>query len=158
MGYSAAAKVSISPSTSNGHNGPHSSGHYRYEKITDEMVAPYIKLVNATVGRLARVLPSHINLDDLRAAGLSGLLEGLVKYDCSHPNANLNGYLSSKIRGAILDYVRQIDSRIRTARRDEKKMDEAVHALEVTLGRIPETDEVVRFIGVEKFLRIRELV
>src|SRR5262245_35135616 len=45
------------------------------------LVEQYLPLVRTIVGRLAMSLPDHVDQDDLRSAGLVGLLQALRNYD-----------------------------------------------------------------------------
>jgi RNA polymerase sigma factor FliA len=92
-------------------------------------------------------LPVHVELDDLIHAGVVGLIGAVEKYDASK-NVSLQAYAKHRIKGAILDSLRQLDWASRDLRRRQKKADEASHELAASLGRAPTESELARRMGV----------
>ena len=85
----------------------------RYHKRADintenELVEQYLPLVSAIMGRLAMTLPDHVDHDDLRSAGLIGLLQALRNYDPTC-GSSFETYARVRIRGAMLDELRRMD-------------------------------------------------
>src|SRR5580765_746160 len=78
----------------------------RYHRHADThtenaLVEQYLPLVRTIVGRLAMTLPDHVDQDDLRSAGLVGLLQSLRNYDPAC-GTSFEGYARVRIRGAML--------------------------------------------------------
>src|ERR1700675_528452 len=73
-------------------------------------------------------LPSHVAFDDLVHAGILGLIDAVDKFDESR-KVQLKSYAQFRIRGAILDSLRQMDWGPRALRRQARKIEEAQRAL-----------------------------
>jgi RNA polymerase sigma factor for flagellar operon FliA len=91
--------------------------------------------------RLARRLPSHINVEDLMGAGYVGLADALRKYDRSGPD-RFEAYADCRIRGAMLDELRSYDPLSRDLRDLNNRIVASVRKLTSCLGRPPEEAEI----------------
>lgn len=107
----------------------------------DSFVRQYAPLVKRIAYHLMTRLPASVDVDDLIQAGLLGLLDAVDRYDESH-GANFETYASQRIRGAMLDELREADWASRNVRRAGKQIEEAMHALEQRLGRPPSEQEI----------------
>jgi len=109
-------------------------------------------IVRAVSTRLAAELPSSVDVEDLVSAGTFGLMDALDRYDPSL-GARFETYCVLRIRGAILDELRQLNwmPRMQTAR--VAKVGAAREALKGELGRQPTAHEVARRTG----LKVREV-
>jgi len=74
----------------------------------EALVEAYLPLVKVTVGRMALTIPSYICRDDLYSAGSIGLLKAVRRYDPGR-EAKFTTYAITRIRGAVLDEMRQRD-------------------------------------------------
>jgi RNA polymerase sigma factor FliA len=101
----------------------------------------YLGLVRSHAYRLARRLPSHINVEDLMGAGCIGLADALVKYDRTGPD-RFEVYADFRIRGAMLDELRSYDPLSRDLRDLNNRIVTAVRKLTCELGRPPEEAEI----------------
>jgi RNA polymerase sigma factor FliA len=97
--------------------------------------------------RLARRLPSHINVEDLMGAGCIGLADALVKYDRTGPD-RFEAYADFRIRGAMLDELRSYDPLSRDLRDLNNRIVTAVRRLTCELGRPPEEAEIAEMLGL----------
>ena len=116
-------------------------------EMRDRLVVENLSLVRAIAIRVHESLPVHVELDDLIHAGVLGLIGAAEKYDDSK-NVSLQAYAKHRIKGAILDSLRQLDWASRDLRKRQKKMDEATQELAVRLGRAPTESELARRMGV----------
>lgn len=107
----------------------------------EQYVAQYAPLVRRIAHHLAAKLPSSVQVDDLIQAGLIGLLDALGHYDATQ-GAMFETYATQRIRGAMLDELRGADWAPRSARRDLRAIEAAMHALEQRLGRAPGEQEL----------------
>jgi RNA polymerase sigma factor FliA len=98
--------------------------------------------------RIHERLPSHVSLDDLIQAGVLGLIEAMQKYDPAK-NVQLKSYAKFRIRGAILDSLRDLDWSPRSLRREARRIEAAQTHLRETLGRVPGEQEVAAELGLE---------
>lgn len=107
------------------------------------LVEKYLPLVRSVLGRLLLTLPDQVDHDDLRSAGLVGLLQALRNFDPRCGTA-FEAYARLRIRGAMLDEVRRMDWVPRTVHEKSRRIQAAMVRLEQRLGRAPNDEEVAR--------------
>jgi RNA polymerase sigma factor for flagellar operon FliA len=110
-------------------------------------VIQHLPLVKAIAIRVHGNLPVHVDVDDLIHAGVLGLFDAVEKFDASK-NVAFQGYAKHRIKGAILDSLRQLDWASRDMRKRQKQMDAAARDLATKLGRTPAESEVAEQMGV----------
>ena len=113
----------------------------------DLLVEKYAHLVKYVVGRLGVSVPGVFDREDAMQAGTMGLLRAIDGYR-SDSAASFESYAIVRIRGAILDAVRSLDSVGRAGREAGRAIAKAIHDLETELGRSPEETEVAARLGV----------
>src|SRR5271168_102126 len=86
-------------------------------------------------------LPSHVPFEDLVHAGILGLIDAVDKFK-PDKNVQLKSYARFRIRGAILDSLRQMDWSPRNLRRQARRIEEAHRELAAELGRAPSEPEL----------------
>ena len=118
------------------------------QEVRDQVVLDHLPLVKAIAIRVHENLPVHVDLDDLIHAGVLGLFDAVKKYD-SAKNVAFHAYAKHRIKGAILDSLRQLDWASRDLRRRQKQMDAVTHELSIKLGRKPSESEVAEEMGIE---------
>jgi RNA polymerase sigma factor FliA len=128
-------------------------------KTEPELIELYLPLVKKVVTALARHLPPQVDIDDLHSVGTIGLIAAVRRYD-SNQEKTFEAYAVMRIRGAILDELRRLDSLPRTARAKARSFQEASSKLEQSLGREPSDDEVSIALGMKvgEFRRMRNMV
>ena len=92
-------------------------------------------------------LPQHVDVEDLVNAGVIGLIDAMNKYDDTK-NVQFKSYAQFRIRGAILDSLRELDWSPRELRKKARHIEEANRKLSSLLGRIATEQEVAQEIGV----------
>lgn len=107
----------------------------------------YLPLVRRIAMRLARRLPLHIAVADLVAWGWTGLLEAHGRRS-GMPPEEFEAYASLRVQGAMLDYLRSLDSTARKLRGASRRVARAIHELTQELGRHPEEEEIAGALGV----------
>jgi RNA polymerase sigma factor FliA len=98
--------------------------------------------------RIHERLPRHVPLEDLVHAGVIGLIDALNKFDRSK-HVQFGSYAKFRIRGAILDSLREMDWGPRELRRKARKVEEAERKLSLELGRAPTEVEVADELGLQ---------
>src|SRR5271165_1559950 len=93
-------------------------------------------------------LPRHVPLEDLVHAGVVGLIDALNKFDQSK-HVQFSSYAKFRIRGAILDSLRELDWSPRELRRKGRMVEEAYSRLSLTLGRAPAENELAQDLGLD---------
>ncbi|GAB6192656.1 FliA/WhiG family RNA polymerase sigma factor [Desulfocastanea catecholica] len=106
-----------------------------------KIIRDHLYLVDILVGRMVTQVPSFMNKDDMKSAGMLGLLDAANKYDASK-NILFKTFAEYRIRGAILDEMRKLDWFSRSLRDKQNRIGRTIMALELKLGRDPEEHEV----------------
>jgi len=117
-------------------------------QVRDRIVLEHLSLVKVIAIRVHENLPVHVDLDDLVHAGVLGLFDAVEKYDATK-NVAFQSYAKHRIKGAILDSLRQLDWASRDMRRRQKQMEAATRSLSLELGRTPTESEVAEHLGIE---------
>jgi RNA polymerase sigma factor for flagellar operon FliA len=113
----------------------------------DETIRSLLYLVQHIAGRLVAKLPAHIAKEDLISAGVVGLIDAVDRYDATK-GCSLKTYSSLRIRGAMVDELRNQDWVPRTVHRDEKIYDAAAEKLSQKFGREATTEEIRLELGM----------
>ena len=117
------------------------------QEARDRVVLDHLPLVKAIAIRVHENLPVHVDLDDLIHAGVLGLFDAVTKYDADK-NVAFHSYAKHRIKGAILDSLRQLDWASRDLRKRQKQVDSVTHALGAKLGRTPLDGEIAEEMGL----------
>lgn len=110
-------------------------------------VTAYAQLVKRIAYQLAARLPTSVQVDDLIQAGMIGLLDAMNNYDETQ-GAQFETYATQRVRGAMLDELREIDWAPRSVRKNARDIEQAVHALEQVLGKAPSEQQIADKLGV----------
>lgn len=113
----------------------------------DGLVLEHLRLVKAIAVNMHEKLPVHVDLDDLVQAGIIGLFDAANKFDTGRQDT-FSVYAKHRIRGAILDSLRQLDWASRDTRRKHRQVEAAKHDLAATLFRAPTEAEVAEKLGM----------
>ncbi len=108
-----------------------------------QLIRDNIYLVDILVGRMVTQVPSFMNKDDMKSAGMVGLLDASNKFDPSK-NILFKTFAEYRIRGAILDEMRKLDWFSRSLRDKQSRIAKTIAKLELELGRDPEEQEVAK--------------
>src|SRR5690349_866864 len=114
----------------------------------DRIVLEHLPLVKAIAVRVHENLPVHVDLDDLVHAGILGLFDAANKYN-PEKQVVFSSYAKHRIKGAILDSLRQLDWASRDMRRRHKQVEAATRDLSATLQRTPTEAEVAAKLGMD---------
>jgi RNA polymerase sigma factor for flagellar operon FliA len=108
---------------------------------TDAAVVQYAPLVKRIAYHLMAKLPASVQVDDVIQTGMIGLLDAINRYESSQ-GAQFETYAAQRIRGAMLDGLREADWLPRGLRRDLRRIEAAVSTLEQRNGRHPTEHEL----------------
>ncbi len=105
------------------------------------LIKEHLSLVDIITGRMVTQVPSFMNWDDIRSAGMMGLLDAANKF---RPEKKIlfKTFAEYRIRGAILDEMRKLDWFSRSLREKQTSVNRCMTELERELGRYPEEQEV----------------
>jgi RNA polymerase sigma factor FliA len=76
------------------------------QRKRDELILAHLPLVRHTVGRLIAHLPNGLDLDNLEAAGVLGLVEAANHFDPER-GVRFEVFAAWRIRGAVFDELRR---------------------------------------------------
>ncbi|MFO1318898.1 MAG: RNA polymerase sigma factor FliA [Burkholderiales bacterium] len=113
----------------------------------DAIVNELAPLVKRIAYHFMAKLPASVEVDDLIQAGLIGLLDAAKNFDDTQ-GAQFETYAIQRIRGSILDELRQADWLPRNVRKNLRKIESAVSHLEQSLGRPPREKELAEHMAV----------
>lgn len=113
----------------------------------DRILLEQLPQVRYLARRIHERLPRHVPLEDLVHAGVIGLIDALNKFDSSK-HVQFGSYAKFRIRGAILDSLRELDWGPRELRRKARKVEEAHRKLSLELSRAPTENEVAAELGM----------
>ena len=107
----------------------------------EQLILEHLAQVRLIARRIHERLPESISLDDLISTGVVGLIAAVDNFDPSH-GVQLKTYAEHKIRGAILDSLRELDWAPKNKRRRAKQIEAVISMLEQRLGRAPAEEEI----------------
>lgn len=110
---------------------------------TSQIIRDHLYLVDILVGRMVTQVPSFMNRDDMKSAGMLGLFDAANKFDPSK-KILFKTFAEYRIRGAILDEMRKLDWFSRSLRDKHNRVGKTIVDLELKLGRDPEDHEVAK--------------
>lgn len=122
--------------------------HSAAPQVQEELLKEYAPLVKHVAGRIAMFLPPHIQLEDLLSDGVIGLLDAFEKFD-SERKVQFKTYATLRIRGAILDGLRNLDWVPRSVRRQGRAVEQRTVELTQTLGRTPSREELADSLNIK---------
>jgi len=113
----------------------------------EQIIKDYVPLVKFVAHRIASRLPSHVELDDLINSGILGLMDAIEKFEPAR-NIKFKTYAELRVKGAILDGLRDLDWVPRSLRRKKKDIEGAYHSLEQQFGRAATDEQVAVHLGI----------
>jgi RNA polymerase sigma factor for flagellar operon FliA len=113
----------------------------------DRLIEAYLPLVQHAAGRLKDKLPSSIDILDLVSAGRIGLIKAVENFQAAY-GVKFETYCNQRVRGAILDDLREGDWVPRLIRARANCLRRTRSALAFELGREPSEGEIASRMGV----------
>jgi RNA polymerase sigma factor FliA len=107
----------------------------------ERLILEHMPQVRLIARRIYERLPDSVCFEDLLSAGVIGLIQAIDNYDVRQ-NVRLKTYAEFRIRGAILDSLRETDWAPRLKRRQAREFETAIARAEQRLGRAPEEAEI----------------
>lgn len=111
------------------------------------LVERFAPLVKRIAHYLVARLPANVQVDDLIQNGMIGLIEATARYEAGL-GAQFETYATQRIRGAMLDGLREADWLPRSLRRELRRIDALIHKLEQDFGRPPSETELADGMGM----------
>lgn len=107
----------------------------------EQCLREHSHLVKRIAHQMMTKLPHSVQIDDIIQAGMMGLLDAASRYDEFH-GAQFETYATQRIRGAMLDELREADWLPRSLRRDMRRIEQSISRLQQKLGRAPNETEI----------------
>ncbi|MCT4595608.1 MAG: FliA/WhiG family RNA polymerase sigma factor [Anaeromicrobium sp.] len=125
-----------------------------YEKTKDKhmkekLILKYVSIVRNVAGRLFSSYGNNVEYEDLISYGIFGLIDAIDKFDYNK-NVKFETYAQIRIRGAIIDQLRNLDWVPRSIRQKHKNIEKAYSELENRLGRYATDREIAEYMGLSK--------
>ena len=114
----------------------------------EKLLLEHLPQVKYNARRIHDRLPAQVPLDDLIHAGVVGLIDAVEKFDPGK-NVQLRSYAKFRIRGAILDSLREMDWSPRHLRRQARRIEDAHRELKLRLGRVGTEPELAKELGMK---------
>ncbi|MGY1719375.1 MULTISPECIES: RNA polymerase sigma factor WhiG [unclassified Blastococcus] len=109
--------------------------------LRDRLILHYAPLVKYVAGRVGSGLPAHVEQADLISYGTFGLIDAITRYEPTR-EVKFESYAMARIRGAIIDELRNTDWIPRSVRVKARAFERTVAELESKLHRTPSDEEV----------------
>ncbi|MBS1185354.1 MAG: polymerase sigma-70 factor [Proteobacteria bacterium] len=113
----------------------------------DEQITKYAPLVKRIAYHMMARLPASVEVDDLIQVGLIGLMDAVGRFDGTQ-GAQFESYATQRIRGAMLDELREADWLPRHVRQKSRQIESAIHKLEQRNGKAPSEQEISAELGM----------
>jgi len=114
----------------------------------DSLAIDYMPAVKAMAARLKERLPSSVDFNDLVSIGFEELVKLAKRYDSSI-NDNFWGYAQKRIYGAMLDFLRSLDTVSRGDRKLIKEIDNVIERIVNHHGYEPSDEEIASILNVD---------
>ena len=111
------------------------------------LLKQYSSLVRRLAHQMIAKLPANVELDDLIQVGMIGLSDALSRFDAAQ-GVQFETFATQRIRGAMLDELRDSDWMSRGSRKSQKDIEQALRRLEHQLGRSPLESEIAKELGL----------
>jgi len=115
--------------------------------IRERLIVEYAHLIKYVAGRLSIYFGSNVEYDDLMGFGVFGLIDAIEKFDLSK-GVKFETYASLRIRGSIIDSIREMDWVPRSLRQKNKELERVYAELENHLGHSASDKEVADKLGI----------
>lgn len=113
----------------------------------DALLKQYTPLVRRMAHYMIARLPANVEVDDLIQTGMIGLADAITRYESGH-GAQFETFATQRIRGSMIDELRDTDWLSRTSRKEQKDIERAINKLEQRFGRSPHEQEISDELGV----------
>lgn len=114
----------------------------------NEMILKYLPLVHQVVNRVAKRLPAHISREDLISTGTMGLINAIERFE-PEKGVKFETYATWRIRGAVLDGLREMDWAPRHVREWAKEIERCYAEIESVKLDSATDQEVAARIGID---------
>lgn len=123
------------------------AGDEGFTSEREALVLEHLPQVCLIARRIHDRLPDYVSLDDLISTGVIGLMAAIDHFDPTL-GVQLNTYAERRIRGAIIDSLREADWAPRETRKRSKLIEAAMHRAKQRFGREPAEEEIAAELSI----------
>ncbi|MCL1817061.1 MAG: FliA/WhiG family RNA polymerase sigma factor [Clostridiales bacterium] len=120
---------------------------HRDLQAKDQLLLHYVYLVKQIVRRMMPRYNNYNEYDDLVNCGIIGLIDATEKFDLRH-GVKFETYAVSRIRGEILDYMREQDWAPSSLRKKINAITSVYESFESAHGEPPSDEDVASLMGI----------
>ena len=113
----------------------------------EAILKEHAPLVRRIAHHMIAKLPPSVDIEDLVQAGMIGLLDAINRYE-EEQGAQFSTYAAQRIRGAMLDELRESDWLPRGQRKNMRRVEDAINTLQQRLARPPKETELAAHLGI----------
>lgn len=123
--------------------------------IKEKLILEYSHIIKYVAGRLSIYFGSNVEYDDLVGYGVFGLIDAIEKFDITK-GVKFETYASLRIRGAIIDSIRELDWVPRSLRQKNKELERVYAEVENDLGHSATDQEIADklHISIDEFYKL----
>ena len=127
--------------------------------LREDLLLNYLPLVKRIANHFLGSLPRSVRLQDLISSGVLGLLSSVDNFN-PDMGTKFETYASTRIRGAMVDGLRELDWVPRSVRQKARKVERTFEDLTYRLGRVPNEDEAAHEmnLSLEDYYKLLEEV
>jgi RNA polymerase sigma factor for flagellar operon FliA len=114
----------------------------------DAVIFEHLPQIKCVAVKICSKLPASVDANDLIGDGVLGLLDAVEKFDPAR-GVSFKTYAQYRIRGAILDSLRNQDWTSRSMRRKSRRLESTRQSTERLLGRAPTQEELARAMNLQ---------
>lgn len=124
--------------------------------VRDLLIEHYIPLVRQLAERMATKMPPSVDVEDLKQAGMLGLIDAIDKFDHTR-GIKFETYAAQRLRGAMVDDLRRYDWVPRLIRNKSHQLDRSRDELETRLKRVATDEELAAHLNItmEQYEKLR---
>jgi RNA polymerase sigma factor for flagellar operon FliA len=136
---------------------PEANANILDHEARDRLILAHLPQVERLAKRIYYKVPANVDLADLVSAGILGLICAIAKFDPTR-GIKLKTFAEYRIRGAMLDSLRDLDWAPRELRVESRTMQAVFRSLEQRLGRLATEEEKCDALGISlsEFHRLTE--
>jgi RNA polymerase sigma factor for flagellar operon FliA len=107
----------------------------------------YLPLVKRIAAKIYTNIQGKVEFEELLNYGIFGLLTSIERFEESR-GLKFETFATHRIRGAILDGLREIDPLKRGTRSKVKRLDRAINDLKSSLGKNPNDKDIADYLSI----------
>ncbi len=118
-------------------------------KARERLIEEHVDIVKIVAGRLSVQYGGHVEYDDLVSYGIFGLIDAIEKFD-PQKEVKFRTYAQIRVRGAVIDQLRNLDWIPRSLRQKAKALERAYGELEEKYKRHATEEEICNHMDISR--------